>query len=48
VKTLTPAGTVYVGTTIGKNFYIEGRYTLLSSVEGFDLSGASFTVGVRF
>lgn len=48
VKTLSPAGTVYVGTTIGKNFYIEGRYTLLSSVEGFDLSGASFTVGVRF
>lgn len=41
-------GSVVVGTTVGASGFAEAKYLALSRVRGFDLSGASVTVGVRF
>lgn len=41
-------GTAFVGTRLGRRFSLEARYYLLSQVEGYDLSGAQLTAGVRF
>lgn len=42
------SGSLYVGTSIGFNTFLEARYRTLSRLRGFDLSGADLTIGVRF
>lgn len=41
-------GSAIVGTTIGASGFAEAKYLAVGKVKGFNLSGASFTVGVRF
>ena len=41
-------GSAVVGTTVGASGFVEAKYQAVGRVKGFDLSGASFTVGVRF
>ena len=45
---LTVAGSLFVGTRLGRNAYAEARYRLVPSLEGLDFSGALLTVGLRF
>jgi len=40
--------TAAVGADFGKSAFIEARYRAVSHVEGIDLSGTAFTIGVRF
>lgn len=44
----TVGGSVFVGTTVGQQEFIEVRYQALPDVQGFNLSGTSLTAGVRF
>ena len=37
-----------IGTTLGRTFFVEGRYSLFSSAADFNLSGAQLMVGARF
>jgi len=41
-------GSAVVGTTVGASGFAEAKYLAIGRVRGFDLSGASITVGVRF
>lgn len=41
-------GSAIIGTTIGASGFAEAKYQAIGKVKGFDLSGASFTIGVRF
>jgi hypothetical protein len=41
-------GSAIIGTTIGASGFAEAKYLAVGKVKSFDLSGASFTVGVRF
>ncbi len=41
-------GSAVVGTTVGASGFAEAKYLAIGRVRGFDLSGASVTVGVRF
>ncbi|MGO8672545.1 MAG: hypothetical protein ACLQVD_14415 [Capsulimonadaceae bacterium] len=43
-----PGGSVFVGTTIGGNEFVELRYQADGSIEGFIFSGAEVDAGVRF
>ena len=44
----TGGASVFIGTNLGPQAYIEARYLALGSVQGFDLSGADLTFGLRF
>lgn len=37
-----------LGTTLGRTFFVEGRYSLFSQTADFNLSGAQLLVGARF
>ncbi len=41
-------GSAVVGTTVGASGFAEAKYLAIGKVRGFDLSGASVTVGIRF
>jgi len=41
-------GSAFVGTTIGRHAFVEGRYLLISKIDTFDLSGFDVSVGYRF
>lgn len=41
-------GSLFVGSTLGRNAYAEARYLAVSRIKGFDLSGTSLSLGVRF
>jgi hypothetical protein len=45
---LSEGGSVLVGTTIGASGFVEGKYTAIAKVQGFDLSGIRLAVGIRF
>lgn len=45
---LTEGGSALLGTTIGKSGFVEGKYTAIGKVKGFDLSGIKLAVGIRF
>lgn len=45
---LSEGGSLLVGTTVGASGFLEAKYTAIARVKGFDLSGASLSVGVRF
>ena len=45
---LSEGGSVLIGTTIGASGFVEGKYTGIAKVQGFDLSGIKLSVGVRF
>ena len=44
----TAGGSAVVGMTIGASGFAEAKYLAIGKVKSFNLSGASFTVGVRF
>jgi hypothetical protein len=44
----TGGASAFAGITIGRNAYAEARYLALGSVQGFGLSGADLTLGLRF
>ena len=44
----TVGGSAVAGTTIGASGFAEIKYLAISQVKGFDLSGTSFTAGIRF
>jgi hypothetical protein len=44
----TGGGSVYVGTSLGPQAYVEARYLALGSVQGFNLSGLNLSAGLRF
>jgi hypothetical protein len=41
-------GSVFIGTTLSDDGFIEARYLAASRVRGFDLSGLNLTAGARF
>ena len=41
-------GSLFVGSTLGRSAYAEARYLAVSRIKGFDLSGTSLSLGVRF
>jgi len=41
-------GTVFAGTTLGKNFYSEVRYHFIPEIKSYDFSGLRFNIGFRF
>ena len=45
---LSEGGSVVLGTTIGASAFVEGKYTAIAKVQGFDLSGIRLAVGIRF
>jgi hypothetical protein len=45
---LSEGGSVLIGTTIGASGFVEGKYTAIAKVQGFDLSGIRLAVGIRF
>lgn len=45
---LTEGGSALLGSTIGKSGFVEGKYTAIGKVQGFDLSGIRLSVGIRF
>jgi hypothetical protein len=47
-KALGPSGSLFVGTSLGRNFFAEARYNFMNNVDQFNLSGLSLGVGVRF
>ena len=40
-------GSLFGGVTVGKRFYIEGRYYSFSKIRGFDFSGTNIAIGWR-
>jgi hypothetical protein len=44
----TGGGSVFLGTSLGPQAYVEARYLALGSVQGFNLSGFDLTAGLRF
>jgi hypothetical protein len=43
-----PAGSVYIGTSIGRSSFFEARWRAVGKVHGFNLSGLDLGVGLRF
>lgn len=44
----TPGGSVFVGTTLSNSAFLEARYLAIGQVRGFNLSGISLGVEIRF
>lgn len=45
---LTGGGSLFVGTRFSQTGYVEARYNALGAVRGFDLSGITLRLGLRF
>lgn len=46
--TVVPGGSVFTGISFGRRAFLEARYTAVSKVKDFDLSGTNITLGFRF
>jgi hypothetical protein len=44
----TGGGSVFLGTTLGRNAYVEVRYLEMGTVRSYDFSGLSVSIGARF